>query len=100
VRRKIVVRRIAEAELSEAYAWYELYAPGVGERFLDQFSNAAHAIAESPLRWPVYHHQVRRYVMADFPFVIYFDLRPDSVRILRVVHTSKDPGPVRDLLPE
>jgi hypothetical protein len=35
--------------------------------------------------------------MSRFPYVIYFELKGDLIRILRVVHTSKDPGPVKEL---
>jgi plasmid stabilization system protein ParE len=93
----IAVRRLAEAELAEAKAWYDLQVPGLGDAFLDQFRHSALAIAEGPQRWPVYHGQVRRYVMSRFPYVVYFDVRPGKIRILRVVHTSKDPVAVREL---
>jgi toxin ParE1/3/4 len=94
----VVVRRLAEAELDEARAWYELQVRGLGDQFLEQFRQSAVTIAENPLRWPLYHKSVRRYVMARFPYVIYFDIRPRAVRILRVVHTSRDPGPIKELL--
>ena len=52
----VVVRRIAEAELELAKAWYNLNAPGLGEEFVTAFEDAAHAIAEGPLRWRRYHN--------------------------------------------
>lgn len=93
----IVVRRLAEAELAEAKAWYELQVPGLGDAFLEQFHRSALAIADGPHRWPLYHGPVRRYVMKRFPYIVYFDLRPGKIRILRVVHTSKDPVAVNEL---
>jgi plasmid stabilization system protein ParE len=97
VTREIVVRRLAEAELAEASAWYELQVPGLGAQFLDQFEENVKAIAEAPLRWPIYVNDIRRYVMSRFPYVIYYQILSDKVRILRVVHTSKDPTAVRRL---
>jgi toxin ParE1/3/4 len=94
---EIEVRRLAEAELAEATAWYDLQALDLGEQFLAQFERDAAAIAEAPHRWPIYIQDIRRYVMSRFPYVIYFDIRPNLVRILRVVHTSKDPKAVRRL---
>jgi len=63
---EIVVRRIAEAEVDEARAWCELQVSGLGDQFLEQFHQSALAVAEGPLRWPLVHKKVRRYVMARF----------------------------------
>jgi hypothetical protein len=38
--------------------------------------------------------------MSRFPFQIFFDTKPTKIRVLRIVHTSRDPGPIRDLLPD
>jgi len=99
----VVVRRIAEAELEQAKAWYNLNSPNLGDAFVTAFEDAAQAIAEGPFRWQRYHKDVRRYVMNRFPYIIYFDLREangeQTVRILRVVHASRDPMPIRELLP-
>jgi toxin ParE1/3/4 len=94
----IVVRRLAEAEIAVAKAWYDLQSEGLGDRFLDEFHRSAIAIAEGPLRWPLYHGEVRRYVVNRFSYIIYFDLRSSKIRILRVVHASQDPLAVKELL--
>ena len=94
----IVVRRLAEAEIAVAKAWYELQSKGLGDRFIDEFYRSAIAIAEGPLRWPLYHGQIRRYVLHRFPYIIYFDVRPSKIRILRVVHASQDPLAVQELM--
>jgi hypothetical protein len=75
---EVVVRRLAEAELDEARAWYDLQAAGLGDQFLDHFLESGLAIAQGPLRWPLYHGNVRRYVMPRFPYVIYFELKGRS----------------------
>ena len=35
--------------------------------------------------------------MTRFPFGIYYEIHNKKVRILRVVHTSKDPEAIRNL---
>lgn len=94
---EIVVRRLAEAELAEASAWYNLQVLGLGQQFLDQFESDAKIIAEAPLRWPLYMTDIRRCLMTRFPFAIYYELQANTVRVLSVVHTSKDPAAIRRL---
>jgi len=93
------ISRLAMAELDVARAWYENQLSQLGEEFLDEIEQHVAAIRESPLKYPVYHNAVRRCVVTRFPFQIFFDIRPGKIRILRVIHSSRDPGPVRDLLP-
>jgi plasmid stabilization system protein ParE len=93
--RRVVLSRLADAEVTEASEWYDLQALNLGLEFLDQFKKDAQAIAEGPLRWPVFGGSVRRYVMTRFPYLIYYEVEPDLVRILRVVHGSRDPAAVR-----
>jgi plasmid stabilization system protein ParE len=64
------------------------------KKFINEFEKAALLIAESPIRWPLYHRDVRRYPLTRFPYIIYYDIRLDLVRILRVVHASRDPLPI------
>ena len=96
---ELEISRLAMAELDLARAWYENQRRGLGEEFLDEVERHVATIRESPLRFPVHHHAVRRCVVRRFPFQIFFDLRPTKIRILRVVHSSRDPGPIQELLP-
>jgi hypothetical protein len=52
--RRVVLSRLADAEVTEASEWYDLQALNLGLEFLDQFKKDAQAIAEGPLRWPVF----------------------------------------------
>ena len=96
---EIEMTRLAIAQADESRAWYELEQEDLGEEFVDALEAALVAIQKNPRQFPIYHNQVRRYLMSRFPFQIFFDIKPTKIRILRVVHTSRDPGPMRDLLP-
>jgi toxin ParE1/3/4 len=82
-------------ELEEAAEWYSIQKPGLGDDFLAHFWKDIDSIAEAPLRWPKYFGPVRRYVMSRFPYLIYYEVDGEIVRILRVVHASRDPEAVR-----
>lgn len=95
----IEISRLATAELDVARAWYENHRRGLGGEFVEEAAKDVAAIQSGPERYPIYKNAVRRFVMRQFPYLIYFDIRPTKIRILRVVHASRDPGPIWELLP-
>jgi toxin ParE1/3/4 len=94
------IGRRAAADLDEATEWYDRQSPGIGDEFQRQFEDDAIYIAEAPARWPIYHGTIRRFLMHRFPYVIYYDLVSENVRVLRVVHCSRDPEAIRRSLEE
>jgi toxin ParE1/3/4 len=92
-------RRPASEEMREAVAWYNTRKAGLGREFRLAVHHVIQGILVYPERWPVYCRSVRRAVVARFPYVVYYVRQDDTIRILRVVHTSQDPGPILDLLP-
>jgi toxin ParE1/3/4 len=91
------IRRLAEAELAEAAAWYELRRQGLGDEFLEAFRTQMKTVCEAPTRWPIYVRNIRKYSLQRFPFIAYYDIRGDRVRILRVVHAKRNPEPIHAL---
>ena len=96
---KVTFRRIAAAELREAVAWYQLRQTGLGLDLRDEVDRVIQGIVEHPDRWAIYHKEIRRAVVRRFPYLLYYDIRLGEIRVFRIVHTSRDPLPVKDLLP-
>jgi hypothetical protein len=49
----LIVQPEAEADLGEAFHWYEGHRVGLGHEFLEEVSHTLARIAEQPLRYPV-----------------------------------------------
>lgn len=81
----------AAAELIEAARFYERRVPGLGAQFLDAADRAIATIQEAPERWSLLEADVRRYLMARFPFAIYYRILPGELRILAFKHHSRHP---------
>jgi toxin ParE1/3/4 len=90
--RPLSVAREAEQEVLEAAEWYETQSQGLGRAFIDLINQTLKDIVESPLRFPQVYRDIRRALLKRFPFGIFFRLRRDQVRILAVLHQSRDPG--------
>ena len=84
------VRRRAELDVDEAYAWYEARAEGLGEAFL----RAVEACFARMVRHPeahVVHGRVRRARLHRFPYGVYYVIREDFIDVLAVYHGRRRP---------
>lgn len=89
-----VVLPEAEEELREALAWYEYRREGLGAEFLGVVDAAMGMAAASPLRWPTWEldTRYRRVVLKRFPYLLFFELRADSIEFVAVAHARRAPG--------
>ena len=81
----------AEAELIEAAQFYERRVPGLGAQFLDAVDAAVRVVQQAPQRWRILEADVRRYLVSQFPYAIYYRAIPDEIRILAFKHHSRHP---------
>jgi toxin ParE1/3/4 len=92
---KLIVRQGAEADIADAYRWYEAQRPGLGQEFLEAVESAFERIAEQPLRYAPVHRETRRTFLRRFPYVVFHVLRDDCVNVLAVLHQRRSPRLVR-----
>jgi toxin ParE1/3/4 len=89
--REVIIRPEAEAEMTEAYDWYEDRVPGLGSGFLLSVDAILHAIARTPQRYPVVHKGIRRALTRRFPFEVFFLDGESRVVVLAVFHVKRNP---------
>ena len=82
----------AEAEMTEAAAWYEAQEPQLGRRFLVSIQEALGRIQVDPLLYRIVEGDVRRCLTRTFPFGVLFRIAPDECVIVAVMHLHRDPG--------
>jgi plasmid stabilization system protein ParE len=87
----IVFRPEAEEEVRSAQRWYEEQKPGLGARFADAIGEALKRIAGNPLAFAPVHGEIRRAIVRQFPFGIYFRIHEDDVVILAMMHGRRHP---------
>ena len=85
------VAREAAAEAFEAADWYEKQSQGLGHAFLELVGQTLKEIAERPYQFPQVYRDIRRALLKRFPFGIFFRLRSNRIRIVAVMHLSRDP---------
>jgi plasmid stabilization system protein ParE len=83
----------AKQELSKAFRYYEEQSPGLGEEFLDEVEHALLFIRRYPEAAPQVLESVRRLVLGQFPYSIFYrPLHGGVLRILAVAHQKREEG--------
>jgi len=83
----------AKIELIEAIDYFNQKVEGLGDRFSDSIGAAVRDIQNNPLAFPsVERVDCRSNILLDFPYVIYFQVKADEIRITAIAHASRRPG--------
>ena len=96
--RRLVVRPEAEAEMTEAFDWYEDRVPGLGSEYLLCVDAVLHGILRSPELHPRIHKNARRALTRRFPYEIIFVEDDERIVVLSVFHAKRNPKRWQDRL--
>jgi plasmid stabilization system protein ParE len=88
---RLIIRPEAEAELAEAFDWYERRVPGLGADLLVAVDTAVDSILSNPLQHPAVYGSVRRALTRRFPYQVLFIVEADVVAVIAVFHSARDP---------
>jgi toxin ParE1/3/4 len=88
---KVVVRPEAEAELAEAFIWYEQQYSGLGNQFLLAIDAAINSILRNPQMYPVVHGAIRRMLTRRFPYQIFYIIEGAQIVVIAVFHGMRNP---------
>ena len=88
---RIILRPEAEADLAEAYEWYDQRRAALGQSLLLSVEAALASIQESPTSFPVVHGEIRRAFIRRFPFGVFYLVDRETIVSLAVFHASRDP---------
>ena len=88
----------AEAELAEARVWYGLQRDGLDATLMRRIDETLQRIVEAPNTYPLVYRQLRRAVVRQFPFAIFYEPTPDEIRVFAVYHSRRDPKRLKSRL--
>ena len=87
----IIVEPEAEADIAEAFDWYENQRAGLGADFVLCVEAAMTAARDRPTSFPYAHSMTRRAIVRRFPYIVLFRDTSAATSILGVFHSSRDP---------
>ena len=89
--RRLIIRPEAEAEMAEAFDWYEDRVAGLGAEFLLCLDAVFSAVVRNPQQFPHVHRVVRRALTRRFPYEVLFVEDSERVVVLSVFHAKRNP---------
>jgi plasmid stabilization system protein ParE len=89
--RRLIVRPEAEAEMADAFDWYEYRVPGLGSEFLLCVDAVFNTILRNPQQFPCIYRIVRRVLVRRFPYEVFFVEDEERVVVLSVFHAKRNP---------
>jgi plasmid stabilization system protein ParE len=94
--RSTVLHEAADAEALEAYDWYAQRNPAAAEGFRIELRDAIDRIAERPELAPPFDGDVRRSLLRGYPYGVLYEVGPEAVVVLAIMHLRRAPGYWRD----
>lgn len=89
--RTLVVRRLARAEIEEAFEWYRARSVTAAADFLGAVDDAMSQLNADPERFHVVHGRLRRLLLRRFPYAVYFKLFSRTISVVGVIHGHRHP---------
>jgi len=89
--RELIIRPEAEADIAQAFDWYEARVSGLGSEFLLALDAAFNSIVRNHDLYPQARKDVRRALTRKFPFAIFFVVEEKRIVILSVFHVKRNP---------
>lgn len=95
---KLLILAAAEADIDEAFEWYEQRQTGLGFEFMRAVDARIRSIQRNPDMCGFVERHYRRALVRRFPFAILYAYADDIVTIYAVFHTAQDPAKWRTRL--
>jgi plasmid stabilization system protein ParE len=89
---KVSFNPAALAELNEAVAFYDERTRGLGRAFAGEVRSTLRGIIEHPEAGFEVRPRVRRRLLVRFPYSILYTAVDERLRVLAVMHHSRDPA--------
>ena len=88
---EVLLRPEAEADISEAYQWYEAQDEGLGDEFLRSVDACLAAVQRMPKANTAIYHDIRRALLRRFPYSILYLIEADRIIVIACFHVRRNP---------
>lgn len=88
----------AQADLEAIFAAYEEKGAGLGAKFAREAFHTIDVVVENPLAWQRIYKQTRRSLLRRFPYMVVYEMEPDLIVIVAIIHQRRRPGAWRNRL--
>jgi plasmid stabilization system protein ParE len=87
----IVISEEATLDVAEALEWYKKRSSKLSERLKTEINLGFEYIRKTPFYFQLKFKDVRVYYCNSFPYGIHFIIENETIKVIAVFHTSRDP---------
>ncbi len=92
VTRQIIVRPEAEAEVRQAFEWYQEQSAGLGLEFLRSVEACLSGITRNPFAYTIIKiPNVRRAMVRRFPYALFYLVDDEAIVVIAVFNVKRQP---------
>ncbi|MDQ3696753.1 MAG: type II toxin-antitoxin system RelE/ParE family toxin [Gemmatimonadota bacterium] len=88
---RVNVRPLAEADLADAYAWYETQSSGLGAQFIDEVHAVYEHVEQFPEGFPDVYRGTRRALVRRLPYALYYRVLDEIAHVIACAHVRRHP---------
>ena len=89
--RPVLLTAAAEADVDEAFRWYEAQRAGLGAAFRHALDVAVAALETGALSYAVIYRNTRRVLLPKFPYGLYYRILDETVLVVGCIHAKRHP---------
>jgi plasmid stabilization system protein ParE len=89
---KLIILPFAEQDIRDSVEFYKDQDVVLVRYFITVLDQALKIIKENPNSFPIVYKNIRKFSVGPFPFNIYYILDKQSMFIIAVFHTKRNPG--------
>lgn len=86
-----ILRMEAQADIDEAFQYYEDRSEGLGREFLRSVEACLASIERNPRANAILYRQVRRSLLRRFPYSVFYTIEDDHLSVIACLHASRSP---------
>lgn len=75
----------------DAFEYYELQLPGLGEKFFNEVFETIELISQFPQLWSQNSEHTRKAVLRKFPYNLIYSILNNNIYIIAVAHQNRAP---------
>ena len=94
----VVLKPLAQAEVSEAFAWYAQPHINMGDAFLAELEHTSGFLTGNPYLYTKAEGDMRCAHLSRFPYSLFYVVDGDTVNVLSCFHQYRDPRSRKTLL--
>jgi len=88
---ELIVRSVAEKDITDIVLWYEKKLKGLGNRFITSLDATFQSIQRNPEIYPKVYKEFRRALLPRFPYGVFYIIENNSIIIFAVLHGKRKP---------